>query len=314
MINVTVVGAGTMGHSIAQVFAQGGHEVFLNDISANVLRSAEKQIADNLNTLIEAGIIDDCEAVASIKRRIRYTSDLPSAVKSADLVIESIVEDPEAKKRLFTELDLLSSRDAILASNTSYLDIFSIVNTVRPENLIIAHWFNPPHIVPLVEIVLGPKTSEETQNQVRGVLRKLGKETITLKKYIPGFIGNRLQSALNLEFYHLLDSGVISPEEIDRVVQLSFGLRLPILGIAKRSDFTGLDLIQKILANKSYSPPEVRGRCEAIDQLVAKKHFGVRTQKGFYDYKDRKMEDILRDRDLKLIKLKTFLAELLDTP
>ena len=311
MLDVTVVGAGTMGHGIAQVFAQKGHRVFLNDISSNALRAAEINIFNNLKTLSKAGTKIDDSTIEDIRNRIRFSIDLPLAIKNADLVIEAIVEDPEVKRQLFMKMDTAAPRKAIFASNTSHLDIFNIVDTVRPENLIIAHWFNPPHIMPLVEIVLGPRTSQETQTKIRNVLSELGKETITLKKYIPGFIGNRLQGAMNLEFYHLLDSGLISPEEIDKVVKWSFGLRLPVLGIAERCDHTGLDVIQNILSNRSYNPPPVRGKCETIDRLVAKKCLGVKTLKGFYDYGDRKMEDVLRDRDLKLMKLKNFIEELM---
>ena len=312
MLEVTIVGAGTMGHGIAQVFAQGGHRVFLNDISPAALVSAEKQIANNLKTQQKAGVINGTRTIEATRKRIRFSVDLTLALQNADLVIEAIVEDPEAKKQLFMKMDAAAPREAILASNTSHLDIFSIVNTVRPENLIIAHWFNPPHIMPLVEIVLGPKTSQDTQNKVRNVLVNLGKETITLKKYIPGFIGNRLQGALNLEFYHLLDSGLVSPEEIDKVVKWSFGIRLPVLGIAERCDHTGLDIIQNILSNRSYNPPPVRGKCETIDRLVAKGCLGVKTLQGFYNYTDRKLEDVLHDRDLKLMKLKRFVEELMD--
>ena len=310
MMKVTVVGAGTMGHCIAQVFAQQGHEVFLNDISTDALITARKQITQNFKVIQAAGITEEDNRPESIQNRIRYTSDLSIALHEADLVIESIVEDPEAKRQLFLEMEAAAPIHAIFASNTSHLNVFSIAPSVRPKNMIIAHWFNPPHIMPLVEIVLGPETSVTTRDKVQNVLESLGKETIILKKYIPGFIGNRLQGALNLEFYHLLDSGLVSPEEIDRVVRLTFGLRLPLLGIAQRSDFTGLDLLQDVLANKSYNPPEVRGKCNAIDQLVSQGHLGVKTRKGFYDYSDKNMEDIIGDRDEKLMKLVRFLEDL----
>ena len=310
MNNITIVGAGTMGHSLAQVFAQGGYQVCLNDTSQNILIRAKSLIAANLETLTEVGLFDSKDHSAVVEERITYTTDLAAAVASSELVIEAIVEDPDAKKELFSELDRLSPPEAILASNTSYLDIYGFVETKRPEKVIITHWFAPPHIIPLVEIVPGPHTSPETVETVKKVLDDLGKQTIVLNKFLPGFIANRLQAALSLEVYHLLDNGYATPEDIDRATKASFGLRMPILGLVKRVDFAGLDLTQHILRNKSYVPPTVKGRSDAIDSMVAKGRLGVKTGKGFYDYGDSPVEEVLRERDLKLLKLKEFLSDM----
>ena len=207
MNNITVVGAGTMGHALAQVFAQGGHQVFLHDLSEEILKQARRLIASNLDTLCEAGHFDKNEKHAVLEERIAYTTDLAYAVSTSELVIEAIIEDQEAKKDLFSELDRLAPAEAILASNTSYLDIYRFVETKRPGNVIITHWFAPPHIVPLVEIVPGPHTSSETVRKVKEAIDALGKQTIVLKKFLPGFIVNRLQAALSLGVYHLLDHG-----------------------------------------------------------------------------------------------------------
>jgi 3-hydroxybutyryl-CoA dehydrogenase len=310
MNNVTIVGAGTMGHALAQVFAQGGYQVFLHDLSEEILKQAHRLIASNLETLCEAGLFDSNEKHAVLEDRIAYTTDLATAVATSELVIEAIVEDQEAKKALFSELDRLSPVEAILASNTSYLDIYRFMETKRPGKVIITHWFAPPHIVPLVEIVPGPHTSPETVTTVKTVIDGLGKQTIVLKKFLPGFIANRLQAALSLEVYHLLDNGYATPEDIDRATKASFGLRMPILGLVKRVDFAGLDLAQKTLRNKSYGPPPVKGRSEVVDSMVSQGRLGVKTGKGFYDYGDIPIEEILRERDLKLLKLRSFLFDL----
>lgn len=310
MNNVAIIGAGTMGHCLAQVFAQGGYQVSLNDVSEEILQQARRLIASNLETLCQAGLFDPAEKPAVLEERISYTTDLATAVAASELVIEAIVEDPEAKKGLFSELDGLCPREAILASNTSYLDIYRFVETRRPEKVLITHWFAPPHIVPLVEIVPGPQTTPETVATVKKVLDGLGKQTIVLKKFLPGFIANRLQAALSLEVYHLLDNGYATPEDIDMATKASFGLRIPILGLVKRVDFAGLDLVQRILKSKSYIPPQVRGRSEVLDSMVSQGRLGVKTGKGFYDYGDSPIEEILRKRDVKLLKLREFLAEL----
>jgi len=310
MKNVAIIGAGTMGHSLAQVFALGGYRVFLNDVSEKALEQARTLIASNLDTLCEAGLSDPAEKTAVLEERIDLTTDLTGAVAPSELVIEAIIEDPDAKKDLFCKLDRFAPPEAILASNTSYLDIYQFVETKRPGKVIITHWFAPPHIIPLVEIVPGPHTTLETVATVKEAIDALGKQTIVLKKFLPGFIANRLQAALSQEVNHLLDNGYATPEDIDRATKASFGMRLPILGLVKRLDFTGLDLVQKILANKSYTPPPVKGNSEVVDSMISQGRLGVKTGKGIYDYGDSSIEEILRDRDLKLLKLREFLTEL----
>ena len=309
MKNVSIIGAGTMGHSLAQAFAQGGYQVVLNDVSEEVLSKAVTLIASNLDTLSQTGLFDPAEKKKVLEQRIICTTDLSQAVAQSDLVIEAIVEVPEVKKEMFSELDRLAPPEAILSSNTSYLDIFKFVETGRPDKVVITHWFAPPHIVPLVEIVQGPQTSPETVAAVEGILNGLGKQTIVLKKFLPGFIANRLQAALALEAYRLIDEGYATPEEIDIAAKASFALRMPLLGLIKRADFAGLDLVQRNLLNKSYTPPPVRGKSDTIDALVSQGHYGVKTGKGFYDYGDGPVEEILKARDEKLLKLRKFLTD-----
>ena len=309
MKNIAIIGAGTMGHSLAQAFAQGGYHVFLNDVSEAVLTKAQSLISSNLDTFAQAGLFDPADK-SKILEQITCTTDLAQAVVQSDLVIEAIVEVPEAKKEMFSELDRLAPPEAILSSNTSYLDIFQFVETNRPEKVVITHWFAPPHIVPLVEIVQGPQTSAETVKTVERVLKGLGKHTIVIQKFLPGFIANRLQAALALEAYRLIDEGYATPEDIDVATKASFGLRIPLLGLIKRADFAGLDLIQQNLKNKAYSPPPVRGKSDTIDALVSDGKFGVKTRKGFYDYSDRPLEEILKERDEKLLKLRKFLTDM----
>ena len=310
MNNIAIIGAGTMGHSLAQVFAQGGYQVSLNDVSEEALTKAITLISSNLDTLSRSGLFDPDEKSKVLEQRITCTTDLARAVAQSDLIIEAIVEVPEVKKEMFSELDRLAPPEAILSSNTSYLDIFQFVETGRPEKVVITHWFAPPHIVPLVEIVQGPQTSPETVTTIERILKGLGKQTIIIKKFLPGFIANRLQAALALEAYRLIDEGYATPEDIDIATKASFALRMPLLGLIKRADFAGLDLIQRNLKNKSYSPPPVRGKSETIDVLVSLGHFGVKTCKGFYDYGDASVEEILRERDEKLLKLRKFLVDL----
>lgn len=305
---VTIVGAGTMGHSLAQAFAQGGFQVWLHDIKEELLQKARCLISANLQTLVDLGLIQEDPPV--VLRRVQTTTNIKEAAQRADFVIEAIIEDAGAKKEMFKILDETCPSQAILASNTSYLDIFKFVETKRPDKVLITHWFAPPHIVPLVEIVRGPETSQETVDTIKKLLLKLGKTPIVISKFLPGFIANRLQSALGNEVLFLLDNGYASPEDLDLATKASFGLRIPILGVVKRMDFTGLDLTQKIIQNAAYKVPAQRNRSEAVDRLIAQGHLGVKTGKGFYDYGGRAPEEIMRERDIKLIKLYEFLKQL----
>jgi 3-hydroxybutyryl-CoA dehydrogenase len=307
--NVTIVGAGTMGHSLAQVFAQGGYDVWLNDLKEEILSKAMSLIASNLMTQVELGFLEKSQQ-ASILKRIQTSTKIAEAGNKADFVVEAIIEDAGAKKEMFQTLDKICPPEAILASNTSYMNIFQFVKTKRPEKVLITHWFAPPHIVPLVEVVRGPETSPEVVEAVKALLIKLGKKPIVLSKFLPGFIANRLQSALGSEVLFLLDNGYATPEDIDEATKASFGLRIPILGLVKRMDFTGLDLTQKIISNRLYEPPRPQGSSKSIDRLVVQGKLGVKSGGGFYDYGDRAPEEIMKERDIKLIKLREFLKKL----
>ena len=306
---VTVVGAGTMGHALAQVFAQNGYPVWLVDVNEGILDRARSMIASNLKTLTEAGCFPREEIPATLGR-IRTTTRTEEAARNADLVIEAVVEDISVKKELFKTLDHVCPAHAILASNTSYLNIFEFMETNRPEKVLITHWYAPPHIIPLVEIVCGPLTSRETADTVRSLMLQLGKKPIVITKFLPGFIANRLQAALTQEVLFLIDNGYATPEDIDEAAKNSFALRTPILGLVKRFDFTGLDLTQKILRNRQYEPPRLTDRSPTVDALVAQGKLGAKTGSGFYDYGNRTTEEIMKERDLKLIKLREFLERL----
>ena len=295
-----------MGHSLAQVFAQEGCSVWLTDLREEILSNAKKLIASNLRTLIEMKLLKKSR-LAQTLNRIKTTTTIEEACRNADLVIEAIIEDVAAKKELFGRLDRIAPPQAILASNTSYLDIFKFVETRRPDKVLITHWFAPPHIVPLVEIVRGPETSQETVDRVTVLMTKMGKTPLVISKFLPGFIANRLQSALNNEVLHLLDNGYVTPEQIDAATKASFGLRMPILGLTKRMDYTGLDLTQKIIANAAYEAPPRRTRSVTVDRLVSEGKLGVKTGSGYHQYGGRSTEEIMKERDIKLIKLREFL-------
>ena len=301
---IMIAGAGTMGHSIAMVFAQGGYTVDLVDLNEDILGKALHLIQSNLRTLREAKLIDS-KAIPKVLSRIQLSSSLEAA-READLVIEAISEDPKAKKKLFHSLDRICPARTILTSNTSYLNIFKLVKTNRPENILIAHWWAPPHLLPLVDVVRGPKTSPETVMTIKEILLKLGKKPVVMNKFIPGYIVNRLQRAMAREIFHLLDEGYTSPEDIDTAVKSSLGIRIPVVGVVQRYDFTGLDLALSFEKNPSIHLVSKDVLPKTLSRLVKKGYLGVKAGRGFYDYSSRPMAEVLRERDVKLIELLKF--------
>jgi 3-hydroxybutyryl-CoA dehydrogenase len=296
-----VIGAGTMGHSIAMVFAQGGYEVDLVDLTEAILGKALFLIQSNLRTLGKARLIDS-RSIPQVLDRI-HTSTSLGVAKRADLVIEAIREDPEAKRRLLRSLDRICPPRTIFTSNTSYLNVFKLVRTVRPKKLVIAHWWAPPHLIPLVDVVKGPGTSVKTVETVKTVLLRLGKKPVVMNKFIPGYIVNRLQRAMAREIFHLMDKGYASPEDIDTAVKSSLGIRIPVVGVVQRYDFTGLDLALMFEKNSSIQLVSKDVFPKTLSQLVKKGHLGVKTGKGFYDYGSKPLEEVLRERDVRLIEL-----------
>ena len=305
---ILVVGAGTMGHSIAMVFAQGGYQVALVDVNEEILKRALDLIQSNLETLEKAGWIDS-KSIPKILDRIHPSATLEAA-KRADLVVEAISEDPKAKKILFQALDKACPARTILTSNTSYLNIFKAVNTGRPGKVLIAHWWAPPHLIPLVDVVKGPETSLETVTTVKEILLKLGKKPVVLNRFIPGYIVNRLQRAMAREIFNLLDKGYASPEDIDVAVKNSLGIRIPAVGVVQRYDYTGLDLALAFEKNPSIHLVSKDRLSKTLDRLVKKRHLGVKTGRGFYDYSGRPMAEVLRERDVKLIEIIQFIKHL----
>lgn len=305
---VTVIGAGTMGHAIASVFAQGGNVVFLTDISEGVLKQARQLITSHLETLAHSEELK--EVPDEIMRRIVTSTDYKLFARESDLVIEAIIEDMEAKRKLFHELTEHVGDRTIVASNTSYLDIFPLAPASLQKRLLITHFFSPPYIIPLVEIVGSLETDPIIISRVRDFLKSLGMTPVTLKKFIPGFIVNRLQRALGREVLHMIDEGFADPEEIDRAVKASLGIRLPILGVVARYDYAGLDMAVRALKAPSIGLAIEDRLSSTLLKLVEQGHLGVKTGKGFFDYSDKPLNEILRERDIKLIQLRRILRNI----
>ena len=300
--SVVIVGAGTMGHSIAQVFAQAGIEVGLVDINKEALERALRLIKSNLKTLADFGRVSSVE-IPRILERIHPSTDLAVAAQETDFALEAVVEVPDVKREVFRQLDELCSKDTILASNTSTLDVFSIADIRQPSRLVVSHWFAPPHIIPLVEVVSGPKTSPEALTFTVNLMKRLGKRPVVMKQFIPSYIVNRVQGAISFIVMEMLANGEATPEDIDLAVKTSLGIRLPIVGAVQTLDFTGLDLIYDI--QNSFGMAE-----GLIKERVEQGHLGVKTSKGIYDYGGRSEEEILQKRDELYLKMLNYLEDI----
>lgn len=310
MTEVAVVGAGLMGHALALVFALGGHQVRLTDTSAETLERAPGLMATALATLEEAGEVDASWDRQRLSHAVRCIPSLEQTVKGAAVVIEAIVERPDAKRAVYQQLETLMAPDAILASNTSNLDIFPLVPASLQKRTIIAHWYTPPYLCDLVDLCPGPQTDPAAVATVRDMVLAMGKAPVVFKQMVQGYVANRLQAAMQLEVYRLLDEGLVTPKDIDDSVLHGLALRIPILGIMAKADFTGLLLMQQGQKNRSYTPPEPRGRSEALDALIAQGRTGVMSGKGYFDWGDRSPEELFRERDRKLLALKQALRKI----
>ena len=310
MTEVAVVGAGLMGHALALVFALGGHQVRLTDSNAETLERAPGLMATALATLAEAGEVDASWNRQRLSQAVRCIPSLADTVAGAKVVVEAIVERPDAKRALYDQLQSLMDADAILASNTSNLDIFPLVPDGLQKRTIIAHWYTPPYLCDLVDLCPGSQTDPAAIATVRDMVQAMGKVPVVFKLMVQGYVANRLQAAMGLEVQRMLDEGLVTPKDIDDSVIHGIALRMPILGVMAKADFTGLLLMQQGMKNRSYTPPQPKGYSEALDKLIAEGRTGVMAGKGYFDWGDRSPEDLFRERDRKLLALKQALRKI----
>ncbi len=283
---VAVLGAGLMGHGIAQVAAQVARsEVYITDVKQEFLHRGLEMIDDSLGRFVRKGELSESERT-EVKNRIHATLSLKEALRDADLVIEAAPEKAQLKRRLFSEVDEIAPQRTIVASNTSSISITLLAKaTKRPEKFCGIHFFNPPQLMKLVEIVRGEKTSDETIQTVKSFTEKMGKEPVVVKD-TPGFVVNRiLVPALN-EAVFLVQEGVAEPADIDKAIKL--GLNWPV-GPLRLLDYIGLDTTLSIADVLSEKIDDQKYKASSLlRQMVRKGLLGRKTGKGFYDWTERK--------------------------
>ena len=299
---IVVLGAGTMGPGIALTYAMGGYNVTVWTRREEKRVLAMETIRNALDTLVEENVVRRGD-VNNIMGRLTSTTDLSEALKGADFVQETIVENREAKEVMFNQIAEVASPDTIIASNTSALNIFEIVPEKLLPQMIICHWYAPAHVIPLVEVVKSEQAPQEFADLAVQLLKDCGKTAVLMKKFIRGYIANRLQQCLNQEVFYLLENGYCDAEAIDLACQASFVPRACVLGICKRIDFGGVDMTYNNFKNKSYAAPQWDHIPSTLVEKVEAGELGVKSGKGFYDYTNKDMQEVLKKRDKQLFEI-----------
>jgi 3-hydroxybutyryl-CoA dehydrogenase len=279
-MKVAIIGAGLMGHGLALVFAEGGHDVAVTDAFPETLRTVKTRIAETLKFL------DSDETAVE---RVTPLASLEAAVAGADFVLEAAPEKLELKQQLFEQIEAAAPSTAIFASNTSVIPITKIMARVKHKHRALGtHWWNPPHLVPLVEVIQTVDTSIETVNQTMTLLLALGKVPVHVKKDVAGFVGNRLQMAMWREAISLVENGICDAETVDLVVKNSFGRRLSVLGPLENADLVGTDLLLDIQRQVLYDLEVSTAPSAYLEALVRDNKLGFKTNQGFKSWTDEK--------------------------
>ncbi|MGD9147360.1 MAG: 3-hydroxyacyl-CoA dehydrogenase family protein [Anaerolineae bacterium] len=300
---LAVIGAGTMGHGIAQVFAQAGLQVTLTDSNPQVLGTAIQRIQANLETCLGRSSVNGDRA-APILQRITITSNLAEAVSQSNVIVEAVFESLDVKHKVLRQLEEHSPAGAIITSTTSSYRVRDMALALRrPERFLVAHFWNPPYLIPVVEVMPGDRTSAQAVETTFTLLKDAGKVPALVKQDTAGFVGNRLQHALRREAIAIVAQGIASPEDVDLIARLSFGLRLPLVGPLETVDLGGLDLTQAIQAYLLPDLDRSTGPQPLIRDKVARGELGAKAGQGFYDWTPARIASVIQRRDEALLEM-----------
>lgn len=305
---IAVLGAGTMGHGIAETFAIFGYPVNLFETSEKMRNSVKDIIRAELDFAAENGLIEKSE-VNGILDNITLYDDLKSAVEDVDYVIEATPEIIELKQSLFKEIDGYCTKETIFASNTSSLALNEMMKTVsedRKEKMMVCHWYNPAHLMPIAELSFFGNMKEETFKEVEKLYNNVGKQTVKVLKDVPGLVANRIQQGVAREVFSLIEMGVALPEDIDKALKFGPAFRYATTGQLEVADMGGLDIwctvgdnLLSVMDNRKEANPILR-------QKVSEGKLGLKSGEGFFEYPAEKISDIKNDFNKKLIiQLKT---------
>ena len=290
--NIAVIGAGMMGHGIAQIFALQGYSVVLMDVKEELLSKALEGVRFNLTLMAEKGIgrQEDIDPAIS---RIKTTIDMSEATNAVQFVVEAVFESLDLKQKILKELDASCPQDTILATNTSVISITEIAHKTRNRDRILGtHFWNPPYLIPLVEVIRGEETADWAMDRTYDLLKAVGKHPVRVNKDVPGFVGNRLQHALWREAISIVEQGIADASTVDECIKYGFGLRLPVLGPMENADMVGTDLtlaIHDYILKHLESSPQPS---PLLKEKVAGRELGFKTGRGFQEWSPEAAERV----------------------
>lgn len=305
--NVAVIGAGTMGPGMAATFARSGFKTTLFDIKPEQLEKAKGTVDVVYKTLIGGGFCTEEEAAAG-RANLSYTGDLAEAVEDADFIVETVPERAEIKSEVLKQLDAAAKPGVVFASNTSGIPITKLGEAVSdPSRVVGMHWSNPPHVIPVIEVIRGGKTSQEAVDTTWAMVEKVGMVPTEVKKDIAGFVENRILYAIMREALHLLDEGVASAEDIDKITKWGIGYKLAVIGPLELLDMAGLDIYTAVAGYLNENLSNASGISSTITGKVAEGKLGIKTQGGLFDYTPEQIQALQQKRGRLLLGTKKVL-------
>ncbi|HTY23418.1 MAG TPA: 3-hydroxyacyl-CoA dehydrogenase NAD-binding domain-containing protein [Desulfomonilaceae bacterium] len=300
---VGIVGAGLMGHALAQLFAARGYPVCLYDSNQSALEGAAERIRQNFNTLLDLGLAaaEDAERCLAL---IRQCSSLQDVATESEVIIEAVSEKLPLKQKIFAEIEEYVNSETLLCTNTSAISITEIAEPLKKrERLVGTHFWNPPHIVPCVEIIRSKYTSDEAFETAYEFMKDAGKRPVKVLKDVPGFLGNRMQHAIWREAMSLAQAGIATPEDIDAVVKFGFGLRMPFLGPLETADLAGLDLTHDVHLYLFPFLENADSPLPILERKLKEGKLGAKSGEGFHEWPPERVQEVIRKRDSILLKI-----------
>lgn len=306
---VAVIGAGTMGPGMSAMFAAHGYETRLMDIKPEVLKAAKESVEAVFTTLVKEGFLSEEQATGG-RDRLTFTPDQAEAVNEADFVVEAIPERFEIKRDFYREVENQVGREMILASNTSGIPISKLCDVCQhPTRVVGMHWSNPPHIIPVIEVIRGNQTSDRTVGATKQIIDRLGMVAVEVRRDVPGFVENRILYAIMREALHLLEEGVATAEDIDTVTRWGIGYKLSVIGPLELLDVAGLDIYDSVASYLNEALSDEKGVSEVIRERVERNDLGFKTGKGLFDYEEGEIPRLMERRIGKLLDVKKALTD-----
>lgn len=299
--SIAIIGMGTMGPGMAARLARGGMQVTAYDVASAAIERARTMQGMAEGVLDALGIA----APATGAGTVRFTDDLADAVSGADLVIENVPEKIEIKAEVYRKIDALVAADTIVASDTSGIPITQLqAHISNPARMVGMHWSNPPHIIPMIEVIGGEQTAPETVQTIKELIRSLGLLPVVVKKDVPGFVENRVLYALLREVVDLVERGVIDPEDIDTCVSWGIGYKLAVVGPMALLDMAGLDIYNSVSTFLNSDLADRKDVAPMIGEKIAAGTLGIKSGKGIYDYTPERIAELQRERARKLVAIR----------